>query len=1097
MDGDIHLRNKVDGASQTSRRAKPVNVASAEFPPDYRDLVAPRQRMRDLLKLGEVFDPSSHAIDLRRLRDGREYDLRIYGVLPRSLDDLIPILHNLGLPAVDQILFPITLSGDKRFIRSFRVRPADAERVQQSRAQLLAALSALLSDEVEDDPLNKLVLLAGLSAKEIGVLRAYCCYYLQLGVRVDRARLYEALLGGVDVTRLLFSYFETRFRPDHAGQGSLDALAEVRQRLIAAFDEITHLIDDRIFRDLFNLIDATLRTNFYLNGERQSKALALKINSLGVIGAPPPKPMFEIFVHARAMTGIHLRGAKVARGGIRWSDRAHDLRTEILDLMQTQMIKNALIVPQGAKGGFVLKTPSADPSGREAAGKSAYRAFIGALLELTDNLDPAKPGPAERICYDEPDPYLVVAADKGTGAWSDIANEMSRARGFWLDDAFATGGSNGYSHKRLGITSRGAWVCVRRHFREIGRNVDDQAFSVVGVGSMDGDVFGNGMLETRTIRLLGAFSGEHIFIDPNPDPLISYAERRRLFEMPRSSWADYDPTKISRGGGVYRRDAKDIELSPEARSWLQARNRLVDGEGLIRLLLAAPVDLLWMGGVGSYVKASAETDESVGDRANDGARIDANQLRAKVVGEGANLGFTQRARVEYALNGGRINTDAVDNSAGVDLSDHEVNLKILLRGRGQAPFTAPGEIHRLLESLTDEVCAAVLDDNYDQSLCISLERERALADPAPHMDVADRLEAAAQLDRENNAFPNRRELLARAEGGLTRPELSILMAESKLALKRALLDAPDFLEAKWIKAFLVAYFPSSLRSDDYSLIEAHPLAREIAATVICNRIINQAGARFLLFGDPLAPSLLTDAVGLYLAFDEILGGERWRGAVRSLDGRMNAGRQYEYLLQLEDALTYLCRWALQGGRRLQPETPEVAEWRAYLEKYLAYFSQSPEVSILDANAPEASREMFLNRLRDFPFLVALAEQGGKDIAVAARLFDEVGGSLGVRQIAALAGELTARDAWEGKLQTAVEERLRAATARISAVALRAGVEEPAAIFRLADLAPKLTELRKLRAGIIESEPKTVAPFALFASELDALVEACDSRRRAA
>ncbi|KAF2992816.1 NAD-glutamate dehydrogenase [Methylocystis sp. MJC1] len=1097
MEGDIRLRNPVQKPPQRSPRGKPLNVAAAEFSPDYRDLVAPRQRLRDLLKLGEVFEPSGHAIDLRRLADGREYDLRIYSAQTRALDDLIPVLHNLGLPAVDQILFAATVSGEKRFIRSFRVRPADPERVQQSRAQLLAALAALLSGEAEDDPLNKLVLLAGLSAREIGVLRAYCCYYLQLGVRVDRSRLYDALLGDVEVTRLLFAYFETRFHPDHAGRGSFDAMVDVRQRLIAAFDKVTNLTDDRVFRDLFNLIDATLRTNFYLHDEPKPKVLALKINSLGVIGAPAPKPMFEIFVHARSMQGIHLRGAKVARGGIRWSDRAHDLRTEILDLMQTQMTKNALIVPQGAKGGFVLKVSSADPTRREEAGKSAYRAFIGALLDLTDNLDPAKSGPAERISYDEPDPYLVVAADKGTGGWSDIANEIARSRSFWLDDAFATGGSNGYSHKRLGITSRGAWVCVRRHFREIGRNIDDQAFTVVGVGSMDGDVFGNGMLETRTIRLLGAFSGEHIFIDPNPDPLISYAERRRLFDKPRSSWADYDPSKISRGGGVYRRDAKDIELSPEARSWLQARNRLVDGEGLIRLLLAAPVDLLWMGGVGSYVKAGPETDESVGDRVNDGARIDANQLRAKVVGEGANLGFTQRGRIEYALNGGRINTDAVDNSAGVDLSDHEVNLKILLRGTRQAPLAASDEIHRLLESLTDEVCAAVLDDNYHQSLCISLERERSLSDIASYLDVADRLEASGQLDRQSDAFPNRRELLARTEGGLTRPELSILMADAKLALKRALLEAPRFFEVEWISDFLVTYFPESLRSSYAPRIASHPLAREIAATVICNKIVNQAGARFLLFGDPLAPTLLTDAVGLYLAFDQILGGERWRSAVRSLDGRMNSGRQYEYLLQLEDALAYLCRWALQGGRRLQPVESEVAEWRAYLEKYLAYFSQSAEVSILDANAPEASREMFLNRLRDFPFLVDLAQQAGKDIAVAARLFDEVGGSLGMRQIAALAAELTARDAWEGKLQSAVDERLRSATARIAAIALRVGVDEPAAVFRLAGLAPKLTELRKLRGEIIESAPKTVVPFALFASELDALVEACDSPRRAA
>ena len=577
--------------------------------------------------------------------------------------------------------------------------------------------------------------------------------------------------------------------------------------------------------------------------------------------------------------------------------------------------------------------------------------------------------PPQLVTYDDVDPYLVVAADKGTGSWSDRANDLAMEYDYWLGDAFATGGSHGYHHKRLGITARGAWVCVKRHFRELGRDIDQQAFTAMGVGSMDGDVFGNGMLQSRNIRLLAAFSAEHIFIDPNPDPLTSFSERKRLFEKPGSTWQDYDQALISAGGGVFRRDAKDIILSPEVRAWLGVRHRSIDGEGLIRLLLTSPVDLLWMGGVGTYVKASDETDEIVGDRTNDGARVDAMQLRAKVVGEGANLGFTQRARIEFALNGGRINSDAVDNSAGVDLSDHEVNLKILM-APSQSTKSKPGgagERDRFLDELTDEVCRSVLANNYRQSLCLSLERERCLEDLSPFLEVADRLESTGFFDRTVESFPLRRMVMARAEQALTRPELAVLMAYAKLALKRALLEKPEFLAGEWTRNFLAGYFPERARARYSDRLKDHLLGREIAATVICNAIINQAGAGFLAWTDELDPSRLLETVGLYLAFDQILEGDRWRDAVCALDSKTTAGRQHDLLLQLESALASLCRWAWERGRRVAPDPDVIGQWRADLRQYLGHLGESSEFAVLSSSAPDASRLLFLNRLRDFPY----------------------------------------------------------------------------------------------------------------------------------
>ena len=783
-------------------------------------------------------------------------------------------------------------------------------------------MDALFDDKLEDDRLNGLILRTSLDWRQIDLLRAYCNYYLQLSHRFEQRRIHGALLTNSRSASLLYRYFEARFKPDPALAGpterEIQTLPAIRQALIDVLNDVDDIIEDRILRDIFNLIDSTWRSNFFFPQKGPESSISLKIGSLGVISMPSPRPFAEIYVHARSMEGIHLRGARVARGGVRWSERPDDFRTEILELMSTQMVKNAVIVPQGAKGGFVLKPAAGGARGSPENAREAYGIFIRGLLDLTHNpKDAGERRPAELICYDDPDPYLVVAADKGTANFSDYANEIAAEYGFWLGDAFATGGSQGFHHKKLGITARGAWISVTRHFREIGYDIDEHSFSAVGVGGMEGDVFGNGMLLSKNIRLLGAFSADYIFIDPNPDREISFAERRRLFETPGSSWADYDRALISPGGGVYPRSAKDIFLSPAVAQWLGARSASLDGDALIRLLLAAPVDLLWMGGIGTYVKASAETNDSVADHLNDAARVDAAELRAKVVGEGANLGFTQRARIEYALRGGRINTDAIDNSAGVDLSDHEVNLKILMSLGAELREARSSEEQRnmLLRELSDEVCVQVLDNNYRQSLCLSLERERCRADPRAFLEATDLLESGGLLERAAEAFPSRKEMLGRGDQGLARPELALLLGKGKLALKRSLLEAGAVLDEEWAQTAGADYFPARVRARYGPRLKDHLLGKEIACTVICNRIMDRAGIGFVAAAGSLDPARVAEAVELYLAFDQILQGERWREAVRALDEKMTPERQYELLLQLEEAIAFFAvgRGSMAGG----------------------------------------------------------------------------------------------------------------------------------------------------------------------------------------
>jgi glutamate dehydrogenase len=832
----------------------------------YRALTPPRLAAGDLLMIRRLRLTGTDQFTLRRPEKRHRperYLLRICSKQERYLDEVLPHLQHLGLRIANHLALALSIDETGIRIDSFTVEPGRPSPLplHKSAPVLLDALDHVLKGQAESDALNGLIMLTRLSWQAVDVLRTYRNYALQLRPRYTAERFHQALLANPHVAMLLFRFFDARFNPGNGigdpRQRQEDALAAVCGDLSEALETVADSLEDHILRELFNLIDATLRTNFYRRARSDDYFVSIKLDGLGLLQLPSPKPRYEIYVHSFAMEGIHLRGGKVARGGIRWSERPDDFRMEILGLMRTQMVKNALIVPQGAKGGFVVKKPGASAEQVTAA----YKTLIRGLLDLTDNLVDGEPAAPEAVLsYDGSDPYLVVAADKGTAKLSDTANALATEYCFWLHDAFASGGSRGYHHKSLGITARGVWECVRQHFLEMGRNADREPMTVVGIGSMDGDVFGNGMLLSPQLRLMGAFDGRHIFLDPNPPVETAWAERKRLFDLAGSTWNDYQRSLISEGGGVFSRNAKDIPLTPAIRRWLNVRAHAMEGEELIRALLAAPVDLLWLGGIGTYVKASDEAHETIGDRGNDPVRVDGNRVKALVVAEGANLGFTQRGRVEFARNGGRINIDAVDNSAGVDLSDHEVNLKILLRGL----IADEQERDRVLAELTTAVCDAVTAHNRAQCLCISRDLKRSATDLESFLEVAHRLENFGELDRRSECFPSDREIYARQPPGLTRPELAILMLYAKLAIKQALLEAGYLLTDPLTAPFYRAYFPSILRERFGNTLYNHRLAAEITATQISNWVIDHEGAGFLARVRDFTSQAITEAVRNYL-----------------------------------------------------------------------------------------------------------------------------------------------------------------------------------------------------------------------------------------
>ncbi len=1003
-----------------------------QFQADYQSLVPPRYGLKDILQLERLTQSNPEAISLLKPTSNQSYyRLHFYSLQDRYLDEFIPVLENMHLRVMDQVQFSFAhpYPGGKASIKSFTIKTAKDQGAPLSRlkSSLVETLQAVMTGQVENDALNRLVVLTGMTWQEIEVLRTYRNYYLQIGHRTTAASFHRALINNPSVAIGLFNYFEARFKPDPAWIDPVmreeQALFPVRMQLLADIDRVEDINDDRILRTVFNLIDATVRSNFHLRRVKDDFFIAIKINSLGVIDMPAPRPYCEIYVHAKEMEGLHLRGGKVARGGIRWSDRADDFRTEILGLMQTQVNKNALIIPTGAKGGFVVKNNGGRADSQEA-GKQAYLKLIRGMLDLTGNFrDGAAVNPEGVVAHDDPDPYLVVAADKGTAKFSDIANGVSADYCFWLGDAFASGGSRGYDHKALGITARGAWECVKRHFRELGKDIQQEPFTVIGVGSMDGDVFGNGMLLSPYIRLQAAFSGQHIFIDPNPqDSTAAFTERQRLFELPGSSWDDYDRTLISSGGGVYSRTAKDIPVSPVLKQWLGIRYQAIDGESLIRYLLTASVELLWLGGIGTYVKASMEKHDEAGDRSNDAVRVDAIDLKAKVVGEGANLGFTQKARIEYSLLGGRINTDAVDNSAGVDTSDHEVNLKILLTGLHKKRLI--DDYQTLFIAMTEAVCQLVLADNVAQSLCLSLDQLRCAGDPAMFMQVADRLEVAGYLDRTVESFAQNKDIKARPGQCLSRPELADLMAASKMYLSQQLLSQRLLLQKPYYDRYLEQYFPGQIIAQFKENLAEHPLAGEIKATVISNTIINQAGCGFLGLNEITGNGSLLPFVNCYLAFDRILQADVVRTEVMSASHQLPVTRQYQFLTKLEHTLAEFCCWSVRYDRAIYPDHGTIKRYRAYLEDYELYCVQSqPELGQLstaqhqqnDSSLPIAQKLALLDQLQDFPFVVALVSDTGTAISTLLDILNEIDRLFGIKQIRQQLTGTPVRDHWEKQI----------------------------------------------------------------------------------
>ncbi len=1075
------------------------------FSDDYQTAIAPVHAIRDILHMQQVLQNAAPCIELLKPGHGyQHYRLHFYSLQEHYLDEYLPVLKNLNLRVIDQVQFASRVDDRDVFIKSFTVETATTQfqTLHNLRAAMLETIQAVLDGRLENDELNRLVVLNGMYWKEIDVLRAYRNYYFQLGYQAIFSTFHRALINNPQAARFLYQYFEARFRPDSAWDDQAvreeQALFPLRLQLLESFAGVSDINEDRILRTLFNLIDATVRSNFHVRRELEDYFVAFKINSLGIIDMPAPRPQFEIYVHAADMEGIHLRGGKIARGGIRWSERPDDFRTEILGLMQTQMSKNALIVPTGAKGGFVVKKVA----GREnltEAGKQAYVKLIRGFLDLTDNYVGEQvrrlPG---IVAYDDDDPYFVVAADKGTARFPDLANAVAAEYHFWLQDGFASGGSRGYNHKALGITARGAWECVKRHFRELGRDIQTQPFTVIGIGSMDGDVFGNGMLLSRCIKLRAAFSGWHIFIDPAPDMEVSFNERKRLFDLPGSSWDDYDRDLISSGGGVFRRDAKDIPISDELRKWLGIRYRSLDGETLIRYLLSASADLLWLGGVGTYVKASSEKHEEVGDRSNDNVRVDAAELRVSVVGEGANLGFTRKARIEYALAGGHINTDAIDNSAGVDISDHEVNLKIWLTRLHEQGVIEDRQ--RVFVGVTEEICRLVLANNYAQSQCISLDQVRCESDLNSYLELADRLQGAGLLDRELESFPLAKAVVTRQSQVLTRPELAVLLAASKMQLSQMLLEQQTLVSQDYCRFYLQAYFPERLGEQYAEYLLAHPLANEIKAAIISNRIIDQAGCLFCNLDAESGEGDLIDCVSSYLTFDQVLEGDAFRQSVHALDNEVAADQQYRLLLELEQVLLEFSRWALLHKEKIQPDEQTIASYKRYLQEYWNYFQQHPRAdddgsyqerlaAYREQNIPGelAARMLFIDSLDDFPLLVKLSMTLSEPFSRVLKTFSDLVEYLELLQVNEKLAQFPVHDQWQRRVLNDLRVNLKTTMGRLTEQLLQADVDDCEAYFTRPHSKPKMQRYRRLYREASHAPSTSLLPFIALRHELENLL----------
>ncbi|MBV1695045.1 MAG: NAD-glutamate dehydrogenase [Hyphomicrobiales bacterium] len=1035
------------------------------FPAGYADTYPPARAIEDMRRIERLHATGLPvAIDFHR--DGAAAAHRLRATIyrfgePIRLSERVPLLENFGFFVVDERSWQVcpTIDGAQRpvalhdmIIETADGAPLDLANVDQ---RLEDAFIAVFRQAAENDTFNRLVITAGATWHEAAIVRAYASYMRQLQVPLGLRAIAEAMIYNSGIVRDLLELFHIRFNPDHAAgsdRGERERL--VRQRIDGALGGVASLDEDRMLRHMLNLIGVTLRTNVYQSGSdgQPPATIAFKLDSKAVEAAPLPRPYREIWVYSPRVEGIHLRFAPIARGGLRWSDRAQDFRTEVLGLVKAQLVKNAVIVPSGAKGGFYPKQLPRSGSREDVMkeGIASYRGFVDALLSITDNIVSGAVVPPDRVLrHDGDDPYLVVAADKGTATFSDYANEIALARGFWLGDAFASGGSAGYDHKKMAITARGAWECVRRHFREMDIDIQTTPFSVIGVGDMSGDVFGNGMLLSPKIRLLAAFDHRDIFIDPDPDPAVSFAERRRIFDLPRSSWQDYDKSKISAGGGVFSRSTKSIDLSPQMRALLGVSTSRLTPAEVLKALLRIEADLLWLGGIGTYVKASGESDEQAGDRANDAIRATASELRVKVIGEGANLGLTQRARIELALRGCRLNTDFIDNSAGVNSSDQEVNIKIALGRATRSGELGAEERKAFLATMTDEVALACLRNNQQQSLVLSLAERRGAAGLGADIQLIGQLEARGFVNRAVEALPQDAELLERrARGrGLTRPELAVLLSYAKIALFDDLLHSTVPEEAR-LEPWLTDYFPVALRTRYAADVRTHQLRREIIATAVTNAVVNRTGPSFVFRLGTESGRPPADVVRAVLAARYVFDTPMLSDRIDALAG-VTSARQLELHGLVQSLLTSAAGWFVRDGTvtRLLDAVIDLhkagaaqlagaldgilpAEARAAIEQQRMALTND---KIPDDLARFLAR---LDHLRRAPQITSIAAATQRQISEAGRVYFAIARHFGLDRLAARAAATPAADTWDRLAIASAESQIEAAHARLAMIALR-------------------------------------------------------------
>ncbi len=1094
------------------------------FPSTYRDSFAAGHAAADLEALQAALGGRPFGVRLDRApgEPAHRFTARLFHPgEPVALSDILPQMENLGLRVLSEVPFRLQAAdGEQGGVQGVALQVLTVETADKSAVDLAAsgprfgeALDRLWSNELENDGLNKLVLRAGLAWREIAVLRAYAKYLRQAGLPFSQDYMERALAAYPAIARGIVELFVARFDP---ALGAADAPARtarmvaIDKTLAAELDSVTTLDEDRILRRFLNAVHSSLRTNYWQDKEW----ISFKVDSRAIDELPAPRPLVEIFVYSPRMEGIHLRGGRVARGGIRWSDRREDFRTEILALMKAQMVKNAVIVPVGSKGGFYVKRPPLNEQGGagtreqiQAEGIACYRTLIRGLLDITDNYAGGTVKPPEKVVrHDGDDPYLVVAADKGTATFSDIANALARDYGFWLDDAFASGGSAGYDHKKMGITARGAWESVKRHFREFGTDIQRTPFTVAGVGDMSGDVFGNGMLLSTEIKLVAAFDHRHIFLDPAPDAAAGFAERRRLFDLPRSSWMDYDKKLIGAGGGIYDRAAKSIALSPEACQALGIETSATTPVDLMRAILKAPVDLLYFGGIGTYVKASSETNADAGDRANDPLRIDAADLRATVIGEGANLGFTQKGRIEAALAGRRINTDALDNSAGVDTSDHEVNIKI---ATGEAIATGALEAadrDPLLFGMTDEVAGLVLRHNYQQGLSVSVTEAQAGEEHDRLERFMRALERQGRLDRAVEFLPDTAAMRARgvSKQYLTRPELSVLLAYAKIDLNDEILRS-DLPDDPLLEGELLRYFPAALQQKFEPAIRAHRLRREIAALQVVNSLVNRCGPTFVRnVGQRTGASAAAIARAFAVVRDAWKLRDLWPD-IEALDSSLKAEAQIRMLVASQRFLTRAVQWTL---RRL-PQPIDTMAATEQLGAAVAALGDLPASLVGDAEsaalteraaafeamgapAEIARRAASLQTLAGAGDLMLAARANGCSIEDAARVYFRLGERLSLASLGIGAQKLPREGQWPSQAAISMLDELAAIHAELLASVLRAagphGASDPdAALARWSEgRKTALERIDRLHEELAAAGQLDLAMLAVATAELRAL-----------